>query len=158
MWPPCSPTRHFDPSSLILEITESAMMRDTEVAAQNLGALKRSGLRIALDDFGTGYSSLAYLEQLPIDILKIDRSFVDALSEDDQAGWPRPSSASPRPWATATIAEGVESAAQVERLRQLGCRLAPGVPPRQCPWTPGTEEMLRRQAPRPAEASTGSGP
>jgi EAL domain-containing protein (putative c-di-GMP-specific phosphodiesterase class I) len=116
-----------DPSSLILEITESAMMRDTEMAAQNLAILKALGVRIALDDFGTGYSSLSYLERLPIDILKIDRSFVSTIN----AG------ASPAGLAPAivqlahtlghtTIAEGIENETQADHLRQMGCQLGQG--------------------------------
>lgn len=75
----------FDPSNLIVEITESAMMNDIDAAVRELRSLKALGLRIAIDDFGTGYSSLAYLQRLPIDILKIDRSFVATLSEDDES-------------------------------------------------------------------------
>ncbi len=117
----------FDPSNLVIEITESAMMRDTTAAVQNLQKLKALGLRIALDDFGTGYSSLAYLEQLPIDILKIDRSFVNALaSDDDQTGLAQAILKIAETLGHTTIAEGVESAAQVARLRELGCRFGQG--------------------------------
>ncbi len=70
-----------DPGSLCFEITESSVMRDTSTATANLRAIRRTGTRIAIDDFGTGYSSLAYLEQFPIDALKIDRSFVSVLEE-----------------------------------------------------------------------------
>ena len=106
-WPTMLAASKFDPSNLVLEITESAMMRDTTAVVQNLQALKALGLRIALDDFGTGYSSLAYLEQLPIDILKIDRSFVDALATTrSRSAWPRPSSRSPRHWATPPSPKG----------------------------------------------------
>jgi diguanylate cyclase (GGDEF)-like protein len=66
----------FDPANLIIEITESALMRDLDATVRNLKSLKSLGLRIAVDDFGTGYSSFSHLEQLPIDILKVDRSFV----------------------------------------------------------------------------------
>ena len=68
-----------DPSSLILEITETAIMRDAEATAKRLRAVKQLGIRIAIDDFGTGYSSLAYLSQFPIDSLKIDRSFITTI-------------------------------------------------------------------------------
>jgi diguanylate cyclase (GGDEF)-like protein len=133
----------FEPSNLVLEITESAMMQDTTAVVQNLHALKALGLRIALDHFGTGYSSLAYLEQLPIDILKIDRSFVDALARDDDQGLARAIISIAETLGHTTIAGGVENAAQVERLRELGCRLGQGYHlgvPRDAR---GTEEMLR---------------
>ena len=70
---------------LVLEITERIMMADTQQARRQLQELRRLGVRIAIDDFGTGYSSLAYLRDLPIDILKVDRSFVDPLGADHQA-------------------------------------------------------------------------
>jgi len=117
----------FDPSNLIVEITESAMMNDIDAAVRELRSLKALGLRIAIDDFGTGYSSLAYLQRLPIDILKIDRSFVATLSEDDESvtlvnAIIRMAEA----LGHTTIAEGIERAAQEKVLRQLGCHLGQG--------------------------------
>jgi diguanylate cyclase (GGDEF)-like protein/PAS domain S-box-containing protein len=137
----------FDPSNLVLEITESVMMKDTEAVVQNLHALKALGLRIALDDFGTGYSSLAYLEQLPIDILKIDRSFVNALVEDEeQVGLAQAIIKIAETLGHTTVAEGVESEAQVARLRQLGCRLGQGYHLGKPLDARRTEEMLRARA------------
>jgi diguanylate cyclase len=118
---------NLDPSTLILEITESAAMRDTELAARNLENLKMFGVRIALDDFGTGYSSLSYLEQLPIDILKIDRSFVSTINEEQGDTGLAPAIVQlARTLGHIPIAEGVENAAQAETLLRLGCRLAQG--------------------------------
>ena len=71
------------PSSLVLEITESVMLADTELAVRRLQDLKALGVRLAMDDFGTGYSSLSYLGQFPVEILKMDRSFL--ASRDDDA-------------------------------------------------------------------------
>ena len=114
-------------SSLILEITESAMMRDTEVAARSLGSLKALGVRIALDDFGTGYSSLSYLERFPIDILKIDRSFVSNIQENGSSGGLAPAIIQlAHTLGHTTIAEGIESPTQVEHLRQIGCQYGQG--------------------------------
>jgi predicted signal transduction protein with EAL and GGDEF domain len=116
-----------DPSSLILEITESAMMRDTEMAAQNLAILKAIGVRIALDDFGTGYSSLSYLERLPIDILKIDRSFVSTIEQSgSQVGLAPAIVQLAHTLGHATIAEGIENEFQVVHLRRMGCQLGQG--------------------------------
>jgi diguanylate cyclase (GGDEF)-like protein/PAS domain S-box-containing protein len=116
-----------DPGSLILEITESAMMRDTEVAAQNLGILKDLGVRIALDDFGTGYSSLSYLERLPIDILKIDRSFVSTIEQSDsQIGLAPAIVQLAHTLGHTTIAEGIETVGQAVRLREMGCQMGQG--------------------------------
>ena len=74
-----------DPTTLTLEITETTLMRDPDGAAERLAAIKGLGVRIAIDDFGTGYSSLAYLRQFPIDALKIDRSFINAIATSTQA-------------------------------------------------------------------------
>jgi len=145
----------FEPSNLVLEITESAMMQDTAAVVQNMHALKALGLRIALDHFGTGYSSLAYLEQLPIDILKIDRSFVDAVAREDDQGLAKAIISIAETLGHTTIAGGVENAAQVERLRELGCRLGQGYHlgvPRDAR---GTEELLRA---RGAGSDTSSEP
>jgi diguanylate cyclase (GGDEF)-like protein len=139
----------FEPSNLVLEVTESAMMQDATAVVRNLHALKALGLRIALDHFGTGYSSLAYLEQLPIDILKIDRAFVDALaSEDDQVGLAQAIIKIAETLGHVTIAGGVENASQVERLRELGCRFGQGYHLGVPMDARGTEEMLRARSGR----------
>jgi diguanylate cyclase (GGDEF)-like protein len=75
----------FDPGSLTLEITETTLMRNAEETAARLGRLKQLGVRIAVDDFGTGYSSFAHLQQFPVDVLKIDRSFISQLAEDNES-------------------------------------------------------------------------
>jgi len=75
----------FDPGFLTLEITETTLMRNAEETAARLVALKRLGVRIAVDDFGTGYSSFAHLQQFPVDVLKIDRSFISQLAEDNES-------------------------------------------------------------------------
>jgi len=117
----------FEPSHLILEITESAIMRNIDAAIRNLNSLKSLGLSIAIDDFGTGFSSFSHLDQLPIDILKVDRSFVATITTLDG----RPSLAPAivqlaHTLGLTTIAEGVESSDQVAPLRDLACRLAQG--------------------------------
>ena len=117
-----------NPDQLVIEITETALMRDAETAAEILRQLKSSGIHVAIDDFGTGYSSLAYLQQLPVDALKIDRTFIAASEDNDplistlvQLG---------RSLGLRTIAEGVEDETQLARLRELGCDRGPGLPPR----------------------------
>jgi diguanylate cyclase (GGDEF)-like protein/PAS domain S-box-containing protein len=133
-----------DPSTLILEITESGVMRDTEVAARNLRTLRSFGIRIALDDFGTGYSSLAYLERLPIDILKIDRTFVGAMTDQQgEIGLTPAIVQLAQTLGHTPIAEGVENAQQVEHLRRFGCRLAQGYYLGMPKDARGTEELLQ---------------
>jgi diguanylate cyclase (GGDEF)-like protein/PAS domain S-box-containing protein len=110
------------PSALEFEITESVMMQDVEHVARLLRALKRLGLRIAVDDFGTGYSSLAYLKRLPIDSLKIDRSFVkDVPGDADDATITRAVIALAHSLRLKVVAEGVETAEQLQFLRGLDC-------------------------------------
>jgi diguanylate cyclase (GGDEF)-like protein len=75
----------FDPGSLTLEVTETTLMRNAEETVARLAQLKRLGVRIAVDDFGTGYSSFAHLQQFPVDVLKIDRSFISQLAEDNES-------------------------------------------------------------------------
>ena len=117
----------FDPASLILEITESAALTDDDATVRNLAELRALGVRIALDDFGTGYSSFSHLGRLQIDIVKIDKSFVENLGSDSDS---RSLAAAMVQLAGTlgyqTIAEGVENAAQEEALRVLGCSLAQG--------------------------------
>jgi len=117
----------FEPSNLVLEITESAVMKDVEAAVHNLHELSTLGVRIAIDDFGTGYSSLSHLERLPIEILKIDRSFLSGIgSANDAADLAQAIVHLSRTLGLTAIAEGVESDAQVECLLQMGCTLAQG--------------------------------
>jgi diguanylate cyclase (GGDEF)-like protein/PAS domain S-box-containing protein len=116
-----------DPGCLILEITEGAMMRDTDVAIANLSRLRELGLRIAIDDFGTGYSSLAYLQRFPIDILKIDKSFVDGIDRGpEESALALAILRLVEVLGLSAIAEGVERESQRERLRAHGCPLAQG--------------------------------
>ena len=112
---------------LMIELTETVVMDDAESSVQRLQRLKQLGVLIAIDDFGTGYSSLAYLRRFPVDVLKIDRGFVDGLGREPEAS----------PIVAATIglahalgilvvAEGVETEAQLQHLRDLDCDLAQG--------------------------------
>ena len=120
-------TTGLDPSSLILEITETAMMRDTEIASRNLHGLKELGVSLALDDFGTGYSSLTYLQQFPIDIVKIDKSFVDSVDDRTKKHSLAPAIIQlAQTLGLRTVAEGVEHPGQLLRLRNLGCDLVQG--------------------------------
>ncbi|MFK3774038.1 EAL domain-containing protein [Pseudomonas sp. NPDC089406] len=110
------------PACLELELTESILMREVNEAMQILASLKNLGLSIAVDDFGTGYSSLNYLKQFPIDVLKIDRTFVDGLPEGEQdAQIARAIIAMAHSLNLAVIAEGVETHEQLEFLREHGC-------------------------------------
>jgi diguanylate cyclase (GGDEF)-like protein len=115
------------PENLVLEVTESFVLRDEVAGARRLRSLRELGVRLAIDDFGTGYSSLSYLRQLPVDVLKIDRSFTAGLgrSEEDlalvQAIVRLADSMGLR-----TIAEGVEDMQQRESLLTLGCRRGQG--------------------------------
>jgi diguanylate cyclase (GGDEF)-like protein len=116
-----------EPSSLSLEITESALVEESEAPVQNLTALREMGVRLVIDDFGTGYSSLAYLRRFPLDAIKIDRSFVEGLGvERDSAAIVDALVAMARALSLGVIAEGVETAMQIEELKRLGCRQAQG--------------------------------
>lgn len=111
-----------DPRELEFELTESMVMHDVENAISMLRELKRIGVTLALDDFGTGYSSLAYLKRFPIDVLKIDRSFVsDIEREADDAAIAHAVIAMAHSLALRVTAEGVENEAQLALLRQYGC-------------------------------------
>ncbi|EHK89244.1 PAS domain S-box/diguanylate cyclase (GGDEF) domain-containing protein [Saccharomonospora azurea SZMC 14600] len=117
------------PAELCLEITESALMRDPEAAADVLTALRGLGVRLAIDDFGTGYSSLAQLWKLPLDTLKIDRSFVMGLDGSDHADAEaiiKGIVTMAHSMGLPVIAEGTENERQVAILRGLGCDQAQG--------------------------------
>jgi len=112
---------------LELELTETVLMQNIEAALPLLQALKRLGVSISIDDFGTGYSSLSYLKRLPIDTLKIDRSFVRELeSSDDNAAIVTAIIAMGRSLNLRVVAEGVETRYQMHRLHEQGCRLMQG--------------------------------
>jgi diguanylate cyclase (GGDEF)-like protein len=121
-------TSGFSPENLILEITESVLVTNTDIVIARLRELKELGISIAIDDFGTGYSSLAYLRQFPLDILKIDKSFVDAASAGDPGGDAilRAILDLGAGLHLRTIAEGVEELSQAIHVRQLGCQSAQG--------------------------------
>lgn len=115
------------PGALTLEITESVLMQRSEATLETLRALKALGVRLAIDDFGTGYSSLGYLQQFPIDLLKIDRTFVDAVAlEDRDPVLVRAIIALGHTLGIATIAEGIERREQRDGLQALGCDLGQG--------------------------------
>ena len=111
---------NFDPKALELEVTESALMNDTALAAERLQRLQAQGIQTAIDDFGTGYSSLAYLQKLPVNSLKIDRSFVSHLEPGD-SGWSlvKLIVLLARHVGMSVVAEGVETRAQFLALRDL---------------------------------------
>jgi EAL domain-containing protein (putative c-di-GMP-specific phosphodiesterase class I) len=115
------------PARLTLEVTETVLMRDTAQALAALHALKALGVRLAVDDFGTGYSSLSYLRQFPVDVLKIDKSFVDGVARGGHdAALARTIVALAEMLGLRTVAEGVEHEAQRDALGALGCALGQG--------------------------------
>jgi diguanylate cyclase (GGDEF)-like protein len=115
-----------DPRRVVLEITESVFL-DTEAIGHRLHQLRALGLRLAIDDFGTGYSSLSYLTRLPVDIVKIDRSFVERLGgPPGDETLVRAVVQLARSLGLHSVGEGVETAAQLERLQSFGCDAAQG--------------------------------
>jgi diguanylate cyclase (GGDEF)-like protein len=111
-----------DPGCLVIEVTESVLMHNTESMLAKLNQLKKLGVRVAIDDFGTGYSSLAYLHRFPIDIVKIDRSFIERLGGvDDGAVLARAIITLGDTMGLEVIAEGVELESQQRELIELGC-------------------------------------
>jgi len=152
------------PQWLELEITESAAMANPTAAIKVLGALRGLGVRVAMDDFGTGYSSLSYLQRLPIDTLKIDRSFVSEITaNDDSLAITRTIVDLARSLGLKTVAEGVEKVEQVAQLQQLQCTYLQGFHFSRPLDAEAVTALLRGDAPRHsmpapvAEASDWSG-
>lgn len=116
------------PAALCLELTESLLMENPTAAAELLGSLHSLGVRLSIDDFGTGYSSLAHLKRFPVDHVKIDRAFVEGLQDEDSSDESLVVAiiAMARALGMATIAEGVETTEQHQRLVALGCDFAQG--------------------------------
>ncbi len=120
-------TSGLEPGFLALEVTETGLVRDPEAALECLRAIRRLGVHLAVDDFGTGYSSLSYLNMFPVDVVKIDRSFVCGLGADDNAtALVRGILSLTSALGLTAVAEGIENEIQLEILRQLGCRFAQG--------------------------------
>jgi diguanylate cyclase (GGDEF)-like protein len=117
-----------DPGALTLEITETALMRDSAAAALRLRSLKALGVRIAIDDFGTGYSSLAYLREFPIDALKIDRSFISGIASSHESSDALIHTLVQlgKSLGLQTLGEGIEDRAQLEHLQREQCELGQG--------------------------------
>jgi diguanylate cyclase (GGDEF)-like protein len=114
------------PKDLAVEVTESAVMAQPQVASAMLGELRACGVQVFVDDFGTGYSSLAYLTTLPVDRLKIDRSFVAAMSDPNRLRVVRTIASLAHDLGKSLVAEGVETPAQLDTLRSMGCEFAQG--------------------------------
>jgi diguanylate cyclase (GGDEF)-like protein/PAS domain S-box-containing protein len=115
------------PRRLTVEITESVLMRDLDAVVGRLAALRQHGIRIAIDDFGTGYSSLAYLRRLPLDILKIDKAFVDRITTDEHdAALAEAILAMSTAMDLTTVAEGVETLEQAQWLTAANCEYGQG--------------------------------
>ena len=119
-------TTGIPPQLLVLELTETVALTDLAESARILGSLKSLGVRIALDDFGTGFSSLSHLGVLPVDVVKIDKSFVQAMRESGGASVAEAVLQIARTFNLAPVAEGVEDAVQASRLRELECAQAQG--------------------------------
>ncbi len=112
------------PSTLVLEITETVMMADTDLVVRQLQELKTLGVQLAMDDFGTGYSSLSYLSRFPVDMIKMDRSFL--ASGQHASGLAAAIVALGASLNLEVVAEGIELPEQISSLRELGCELGQG--------------------------------
>jgi diguanylate cyclase (GGDEF)-like protein/PAS domain S-box-containing protein len=116
-----------DPTALVLEVTESALMDDAEAALRVVNELKELGVRIAIDDFGVGYSSLVYLKRFPVDLLKVDRSFVSGLGQDrDDLAIVHSVIELARAFGISAVAEGIETPEHLAILQRLGCEYGQG--------------------------------
>ena len=148
-----------DPATIVIEITETSMVEDADGAIATLGELKALGVRLAIDDFGTGYSSLSYLRRLPVDVLKLDRSFVAPAGRGDrESALVDAVFRLGRSLGLVTIAEGIEDVEQRDRLVSLGCRVGQGyLFARPMAEPEATEFLLAHRAPVGDPAAAGDG-
>jgi diguanylate cyclase (GGDEF)-like protein len=119
-------TSGIEPSQVLLEMTETVMFHETSTTLTRLAAVRELGVRIAIDDFGTGYSSLGYLRRFRVDVLKIAREFVGPAERAEEWAFAAAIVALGRTLGLTIVAEGIETAGQLERLRALGCELGQG--------------------------------
>jgi EAL domain-containing protein (putative c-di-GMP-specific phosphodiesterase class I) len=116
-----------NPRQLCLEITEAALIADVDAVGRELAKVRELGVRLAVDDFGTGYSSVGYVRQLPLDSVKIDKSFVHGLTAGaEDAAIAQAIIKMAHALGLSTVAEGVECAEELARLQQLGCDMVQG--------------------------------
>jgi EAL domain-containing protein (putative c-di-GMP-specific phosphodiesterase class I) len=116
-----------DPQYLVLEITESAMMRNPDACMKNLLKLNQIGVHLSIDDFGTGYSSFSYLKRMPVQELKIDQSFIrNILDDNNDAQIVQAIVNLGRQFKLRVVAEGIESSAVMDRLIEMGCEYGQG--------------------------------
>jgi diguanylate cyclase (GGDEF)-like protein/PAS domain S-box-containing protein len=115
------------PEELVLEVTESVMLDDTQSVIDLLHVIRRHGVRIAIDDFGTGYSSLSYLSRFPFDILKIDKSFIDQTRASEREGFlARAIIDIGKMFAVEVVAEGIEDVLELNQLKEFECKIGQG--------------------------------
>lgn len=142
----CLEETGLNPSCLHLEITESVIMEKAQDAAEMLSQLKSLGVKLSIDDFGTGYSSLSYLHSFPFDILKIDRSFVCRMGTDNEStGIVETILTLAEKLGKQAVAEGVESEAQAEALRAMGCGYAQGYLFSRPVWWGAAEKLISKE-------------
>jgi EAL domain-containing protein (putative c-di-GMP-specific phosphodiesterase class I) len=135
-----------EPSRLKLEITESVIMDNARMTTTLLTELKALGIKLAIDDFGTGYSSLSYLARLPMDTLKIDRSFVQQMAATGRDEIVKTILTLAQNLNMDVIAEGIEKIAECEQLKKLGCKLGQGYLFAKPLSVEDAEKMLRTQS------------
>jgi diguanylate cyclase len=146
----------FDARQLVIELTETSVMNNVDQAVQTLDALKQLGIDISVDDFGTGYSSLNYLHRLPLDVLKIDRSFVNQVTQSDRdAAIAAAIISMAKNLKLKVIAEGVETVEQLAFLQQHGCHLIQGYLYSRPLPAPGIQALLAQNAPLKPVPSNG---
>jgi EAL domain-containing protein (putative c-di-GMP-specific phosphodiesterase class I) len=143
------------PADLRLEITETALMDSPGEAADVLRELRSFGVKIYLDDFGTGYSSLSHLHNLPVDALKIDRSFVNSLLLPGRPAIVESILALARTLKTSVVAEGIENEVQARELERLGCTHAQGFLFSRPLSAEVAEQLIRAHRPLGPKAASG---